>query len=117
LGPETVFILPSLISVIRVLDANTINYYSLMKWIWLIIYEDQFTSILKLTYKLKQAHPSPDYPMQHNILLSPQSIYYNRSKLLKNHSKRRKYSRVDEEKKKRGSAAGEEVTGNNHIGG
>jgi hypothetical protein len=36
---------------------------------------------------------------------------------LKKHTKRRKYSRVDEEKKKRGSAAGEEVTGNNHIGG
>jgi hypothetical protein len=66
---------------------------------------------------LKQAHPSPAYPIQHDILLSPQSIYYNRSKLLKNHSKRRKYSRVDKEKKKKGSAAGEEVTGNNHIGG
>jgi hypothetical protein len=36
---------------------------------------------------------------------------------LKDHSKRRKHSKVDEEKKKRGSAAGEEVTGNNHIGG
>jgi phage gp36-like protein len=36
---------------------------------------------------------------------------------LKDHSKRRKHSKVDEEKKKRGSDAGEEVTGNNHIGG
>jgi hypothetical protein len=36
---------------------------------------------------------------------------------LKNYSKRRKHSRVDEEMNKGGPAAGEEVTGNNHIGG
>ena len=58
--------------------------------------------------------PSPAYhPTKPPKHLRPSQ---NRSKLLKKHTKRRKHGRVDEEKK-RGSAAGEKVIGNNHIGG
>ena len=37
----------------------------------MVDHEDQYFTFIIETCRLKQAHPSPAYPMQHTILLTP----------------------------------------------
>ena len=63
----------------------------------MVDHEDQYFTFIIETCRLKQAHPSPAYhpskPPKHLLARTDQSFN------LKDHSKRRKYRRVDEEKR------------------
>ena len=77
----------------------------------MVDHEDQYFTFIIETCKLKQAHPSPAYhptkPPKHLLARTDQSFWKTT----------RKEQNTVGSMKKRWSAAGEEVTGNNHIGG
>jgi len=107
---------PSMEMPVIVILATNVNIIYLYIYIWtdemdMVDHEDQYFTFIIETCKLKQAHPSPAYhpikPPKHLLARTDQSFWKTT----------RKEENTVGSMKKRWSAAGEEVTGNNHIGG